>query len=234
MGKMKYIILFFFIAAIDQSDLYSQSEKINIRLQRLENSNLKRKNEHSHLLQELEALKRAESVHLKVKDSFNMNILELYRLDANKQTQIESLYDLSGVSSSSVENQLAAAQYLLALCAIVLTIIGFSVGWYVNKKAKEVADILDRSDQNLKAQEESQKSTRVLLETVNKEYESLYLKLRGEETKDILKRIEKSPEEIRTLFTRLLTLDLTKEDFYSLRYLFDKWHEDIRRAVYQM
>ncbi|MBK8880036.1 MAG: hypothetical protein IPN74_16295 [Haliscomenobacter sp.] len=86
--------------------------------------------------------------------------------------------------------------------------------------------MLDRSDSNLKKQQESEDKANKTRELIYKDLKTLYVKLRQEELKDILMRVSENPEQIRIHTSRLLTLDMTEEHFVSLKNLFFKWSAD--------
>lgn len=197
-------------------------DEINRKIQRLNNSNYNRKVEIANLKGQLESLQNKHAEPLRINDSLSLEIERLKQHDKDRQNQLETLLSISGNSSSNIGNKLDTIAILLGIVGLVLSIAAIWLGIYINRKEKKISELLDRSDENLKKQAKSERKAEQTRKLINKDLASLYKKLRREELKDILKRINKAPQQIRIHTSRLLTLDMQEEDFVFLKNLFFK------------
>ena len=154
--------------------------------------------------------------------------------------EIDSVRHLVDVSNSTVANGLSTINTILVAATIVIGIVGvvgILLGIYVSHKTTKVSDMLAKIKEKendiaaLKNKIE-EKETKVIslakkIEDINDKIQSdisgLYQKLRKEETRTLLQRLEEEPFDINNLFYSLATRQLDEEFFPILKKAFIKF-----------
>lgn len=128
----------------------------------------------------------------------------------------ETQKDIISQEQSAIENSLNSVNILLAFSSILIAVGGIVLGWFINRKEKNINNLLQEvvrlEQQTVKTKTEIQQ----LNETINSDIEGLYQKLRKEETASIFKRLVDVPLDIANVDTLLLAREVDPNNF---RYL---------------
>lgn len=138
------------------------------------------------------------------------------------QGTTDLLYSIVGTSNESISNQLTAAGILLALVAIIVTIVGVVLGISIERKRRDVERIAAMVDEKKKAIDEISETTRELDRQIHNNLKRLYKDLREEETSAYLDRLILEPGDITNLLELLLSRELSDADFFKVREAFLK------------
>jgi len=133
------------------------------------------------------------------------------------QAKTNMLVEIVETSNDCIANQLSAANYLLAFIAIVLTIGGAIIGFYVRQKKLEVEGMVKTVDEKKKTVDDIAQTTKELDDQINSNVKELYQKLRKEETNALLDRLVLEPRDISNLIRLLLARDLDEDGFVKVR-----------------
>lgn len=177
------------------------------------------------------------------------------KLDA-VQAKSDLVYSIVESSNSGVSNQLSTITIWLEIIAIVITVGGVFLGFYVSKKRREIermaktvdekkvlveglADTVDVKKQEVEA---LAKTTEDLDKKIQSDITGLYNKLRKEETKTFFQRIAKEPQDIENLSNLLLAREVDTENFPLLKQAFLKLAEipkveekiDLEKGVFRL
>lgn len=127
--------------------------------------------------------------------------------------EVESLQNLIGTSNSVICNEITAANTLLEVISIIVAIVIFGIGLYVNylhTKLKRISkDVKDKEEAVIKISE-SLKNTEI---QINSNIQSLYERFRKEELKAYVKRLETEPSDVTNLSSILLSTTLDDENY---------------------
>ena len=176
-------------------------------------------------------------------DSIWANALELHsdslqskvdslqaKLDALK-AKSDLMYSVVESSNSGVANQLSTITIWLEIIAIVITVGGVFISFYVSKKRREIERMAKTVDEKKvlveglastvdgKKQEVEllAKTTEDLDKKIHNDIAGLYNDLRKEETKTFFQRIAKEPLDIDNLAQLLLAREVDPENFTLLK-----------------
>lgn len=131
------------------------------------------------------------------------------------QDKSDLLYNIVETSNDSINNQLSAGSYLLALIAVVITVVGVGLGIYIEKKKREIDKIAKTIDEKEWLVTKIAKDTEDLDKRIHSNLSDLYNELRKEETETLIRRLLEEPCDISNLHFLLLSRELD-EDFYPL------------------
>ena len=133
---------------------------------------------------------------------------------------VETQKEIISQEQSAIENSLGAVNVFLAVFALIMTIGGIFLGWFINRKERNVQSLLEQVEAKKKEVEKLEEKTSNIKEEVmelsdniNNGIEELYAKLRREETCTLLKRLVYEPEDITNILPLLLSRDLEEKDF---------------------
>lgn len=157
------------------------------------------------------------------------------QLDA-LQGKTDFLSNVIETANDGVSNQLSAANYFLALIAVVMAVVGIWLSIYIGKKKREVdvmaatveskketvealAKIVDEKAEKI---DKIAKTTEDLDKKIHSDITGLYNDLRKEETKTLFQRIVKEPLDIDNLGQLLLAREVEPEIFPLLKQAFLK------------
>lgn len=144
------------------------------------------------------------------------------QLDA-LQLKSNVLWDIIATSNNSISNQLTTAGIVLALFAIIISIGGAILGFYVRKRKNEIdtmSKIIEKKKQIMDAVAEA---TINLDRQINSDIKGLYKQLRKEETNTLLDRLVLEPRDISNLLHLLLARDLEDNGFQKIREAYLKY-----------
>lgn len=137
---------------------------------------------------------------------------------------VETQKEIISQEQSAIENSMGAVNIFLAVFALILTIGGIFLGWFINRKEKKVQALLmqveTKKEEVEKLEEKTSKTKDDIVElnnNINGDIEGLYAKLRREETITYLKRLVYEPNDIGNILPLLLSRELIDSDFkYAL------------------
>lgn len=166
-----------------------------------------------------------------------VNLLQA-KLDA-LQAKSDLMYSVVESSNSGVSNQLSTITIWLEIIAIVITVGGVFLGYYVSKKRREIERMAKTVDEkkdivevwagtvDVKKQELEvlAKATEDLDKKIHGDITGLYNDLRKEETKTLFQRLAKEPLDIDNLGQLLLAREVDPENFILLKQAFLKLPE---------
>lgn len=160
---------------------------------------------------------------------------------------VEAQKEVISQEQSAIENSMGAVNTLLAVFSLIITIGGIFLGWFINRKEKNVQALLNqvktkkeevekleestlKTKDEVKKLEESTSKTKdeivKLNDNINNDIEGLYAKLRREETITYLKRLVYEPNDVLNLNTMLVSRDLEATDFKYLLVAYRKLKEE--------
>ena len=148
----------------------------------------------------------------------------------NLEYAVEKQKDLIAQEQTAIDNSLSAANqalstfsYILGAIGLIITVLGFGLGFYISRKHKKVKSLLYEVEEKKTAVEslnkkisETSREMRNLNNGIKKDMEGLYRRLKREETKDLLNRLVKIPFDILNLIHILISRTLLLEDFDTL------------------
>lgn len=164
-------------------------------------------------------------------ESIQSNVDSLQaKLDA-LQAKTDLLYSVVETANDGVSNQLSAANYFLALIAVVMAIVGIGLGIYIGKKKREVdtmastveskkeavealAKIVDEKKENV---DKIAKTTEDLDKKIHSDLSALYMELRKEETNALLDRLVLEPQDVANLCPIFCARDIDETGYVKLR-----------------
>lgn len=136
---------------------------------------------------------------------------------------VETQKDIISQEQSAIENSMSSINTILTIFSILITIGGIGLGCYINRKEKNMQNLLNKVEEKKKEVETLEEKTiktrediRELNNTITKDIEALYARLRREETVTILKRLVYEPMDISNLSPLLMSRDLEESDFKYL------------------
>lgn len=152
------------------------------------------------------------------------------RLDA-LQAKSDLVYSVVESSNSGVSNQLSTVTIWLEIIAIVITIGGVFLGFYISKKRREIEKMAKTVDEKKEivetlaqtVDEKAEKvdaiseTTKELDKKIHNDLTGLYKQLHQEETKSLLERLILEPLDISNIIRLLLARDMVNDYFFLLR-----------------
>ena len=150
-------------------------------------------------------------------DSLNSCIDSLHvKLDA-LQAKTDLLYGIIETSNDSINNQLAAARWLLGLLALVIAVIGGVLGYYISRKKHEIELMAKTIDEKKDIVSKVAKETEELDNKIHSNLSALYIDLRQEETNALLDRLILEPQDVENLCVILCARDIDNVGYVKLR-----------------
>lgn len=147
----------------------------------------------------------------------------LARQVENLSYLVETQKEIISQEQSAIENSMGAVNTLLAVFSLIITIGGIFLGWFINRKEKNVQALLKQVEtkkEEVEKLEEETSKTRIavmeLSDNINKDIGGLYAKLRREETITCLTRLVYEPDDISNILPLLLSRELIDSDFKFL------------------
>lgn len=123
---------------------------------------------------------------------------------------VEQLSTVMEISNSSIGNALSATNTFIAIAALIVAVAAIVLGVYVYKmerKIKDMKDVVSKKEEEVKK----------LTDQINNDINGLFDRIRREDTKAYLKRLEEVPRDIANLGEILFTRQLIEEDFKTLK-----------------
>lgn len=136
---------------------------------------------------------------------------------------VETQKEIISQEQSAIENSMGAVNIFLAVFALILTIGGIYLGWFINRKEKKVQALLmqveTKKEEVEKLEEKTSKTKDDIVElnnNINGDIEGLYERLKKEETVSLFRRLVEVPWDISNVGTLLLA---RKIDISNFKYL---------------
>lgn len=147
------------------------------------------------------------------------------------QTKSDLLFSVIETANDGVSNQLSAANYFLALIAVVMVVVGIGLSIYIGKKKREIdvmastveskkdavealAKIVDEKKENV---DKIANATEDLDKKIHSDLSALYKELRKEETNALLDRLVLEPQDIVNLCPILCAREIDECGYAKLR-----------------
>lgn len=133
------------------------------------------------------------------------------------EDRVGNLVEVIDVSNDGISNALSASNSYLTVVSIIIALMAAGLALYVaylERKMRSMKDAVSQMNQEVSAKEAEVKA---LVNQVNNDVDGLYVKIRREDTKAMLKRLVKVPEDVTNMEDALLSRDLEKEDFLLLK-----------------
>lgn len=144
-------------------------------------------------------------------DKLSKQVESLAYMVENLSYTVEAQKDIIGQEQSAIENSMGAVNILLAVFSLIITIGGIYLGWFINRKEKNVQALLNQVKTKKEEVEKLEKSTLKTKEEVEKLEEST-LKTR-EEVKKLEESTSKTKDEVEKLEEKT---SKTKDDIVEL------------------
>lgn len=119
--------------------------------------------------------------------------------------------------NEAVANQIAASSHTIQVWGIIIAILAFGFGFYINRMWKQIEEAMAGA-----------KMLQQLHSDIQNNMQTIYNKLRREETISLLRRLVDVPEDISNISKILLARNLEKEDFSMLS---EAYHNLILRCA---
>ena len=136
---------------------------------------------------------------------------------------VETQKEIISQAQSAIENSMGAVNIFLAAFTLIITIGGIFLGWFINRKEKNVQALLmqveTKKEEVEKLEEKTSKTKDDIVElnnNINGDIEGLYERLKKEETVSLFRRLVEVPWDISNVGTLLLA---RKIDISNFKYL---------------
>ena len=136
---------------------------------------------------------------------------------------VESQKEIISQEQSAIENSMGAVNTLLAVFSLIITIGGIFLGWFINRKEKNVQALLKQVETKKEEVEKLEESTSKtkdeivkLNDNINNDIEGLYDRLKEAETISLFKRLVNVPLDIANVSALLLARDIDVSNFKYL------------------
>ena len=156
-------------------------------------------------------------------ESVEKSIDGLTRQVENLSYLVEAQKEIISQEQSAIENSMGAVNTLLAVFSLIITVGGIFLGWFINRKEKNIQSLLKqvetKKEEVEKLEEETSNTRKAVMElsdNINKDIGGLYAKLRREETITCLTRLVYEPDDISNILPLLLSRELIDSDFKFL------------------
>lgn len=133
------------------------------------------------------------------------------------EKRVGNLVEVIDVSNDGISNALNASNSYLTVVSIIIALLATGLAFYVTfleRKMKSMKDAMSQMNQDVSTKETEVKA---LVNQINSDVGGLFVKIRREDTKSMLKRLVKVPEDVTNMEVALLSRDLEKEDFLLLK-----------------
>lgn len=151
------------------------------------------------------------------------SINELVGQVENLSYLVEAQKEIISQEQSAIENSMGAVNTLLAVFSLIITIGGIFLGWFINRKEKNVQALLKQVETKKEEVEKLEESTSKtkdeivkLNDNINNDIEGLYDRLKEAETISLFKRLVNVPLDIANVSTLLLARDIDVSNFKYL------------------
>ncbi len=133
------------------------------------------------------------------------------------QDKLSAQEDVNAQTISNISTQLDAASTNITIFGILFSVAAIFLGVYVTVIERKIVKIKEENTCLLNETTKNKEEVVAINNLIQKDIYGLYLKIKREETCHILKRLVLIPKDITNLDTQLLSRDLEKEDFETLK-----------------
>lgn len=126
------------------------------------------------------------------------------------EQKVDNLFDIISISNGSINNSLSSTNSLLTIVSIIISVIAAVLAIYVTYLERKIKHMKDAVTQK-------EIEVRSLVDEINDNINELYVKIRRKDTKTMLQRLVDVPDDISNLIEILLSRNLEKEDFLTLK-----------------
>lgn len=134
----------------------------------------------------------------------------------------QSILDMIQTSHTTISNEISMASFILAAVALLFAIIGIFLGWYLNRLDKKTKDIRKEAEELLDEVSKMKDGIESINNQINDNLSRLYLRLREEESKNLLGRLVEEPLDILNISPLLLARNLNESFFPILKEAYSK------------
>lgn len=154
------------------------------------------------------------------------DVNKLFELDDTRKNQLETSLTIFENTNGSIGNGLAYSSYIVGLFGFIVAIIAIWITNYISRKEQSFRDTLAKV-------EEAERQSIAVKDLIEKDVTAIYKKLKTEEQKDIISKIESNPSQMRAHLSRLLTLDVSTDEFPRFKNMLFSWEskDDTRMQV---
>lgn len=158
--------------------------------------------------------------------SDSLSIASMHDQIENINTQLSDLHNLISHSNDAIANEIAAGDRFLTYVGLILGFVGILLGFYITwcyQKVRKMKISIERKERDVK---DLSNKVEKINEQIQNDISGLYEKLRKEESKSLLNRLIKVPEDIDNIVDLLLARELLPEDFSLLKQAFENLPKD--------
>lgn len=135
--------------------------------------------------------------------------------------------ELIGKEQIAIENSLNATSLRLDIFAIIIAVVGIFLGVYINRKENKIQNLLSQVKETEQKVSTVKSDILDLNKMINNDIESIYERLKREETTTYLKRLVYEPNDIVNLISMLVSRELNINDFKYLLVAYKKSKENL-------
>jgi hypothetical protein len=148
------------------------------------------------------------------------NKIEVDRLQKSF-IDLEKKYDyqtkINEQTLNSISNQIGATSYNLSIFAFLFGLLAIILGMYVTWVERKIIKIREENESLLKETIKTKEEVVSINQLIQKDINGLFLKIKREETIQMLNRLSKVPDDVSNLLTQLFSRELLEEDYPLLK-----------------
>lgn len=118
---------------------------------------------------------------------------------------------------NSISNQIGATSYNLSIFAFLFGLLAIILGMYVTWVERKIIKIREENESLLNETIKTKEEVVSINQLIQKDINGLFLKIKREETINMLNRLSKVPEDVINLTSQLFSRELLEEDYLLLR-----------------
>lgn len=142
---------------------------------------------------------------------------ELNKLKSDVDQKITNQNQTIQTSFSGTALNLASASHFITIAGVIVTVFVLLLGVYVNRIYSNITSLSNENKQLLETHMSVKKEVDKLNELINNNLMGLYSKIKEEETKNIISRLQKVPWDIANVSSALASRELSKEYYPMLK-----------------
>lgn len=157
--------------------------------------------------------KNSDSSNAAVKSTINTRLSEV-----EKKAEIER--NINDKTFNSISTQISAASYALIVMGIIFSLVAVGVGVYVTHVERKILNISQESRELFSKNQKIKEDVEELNKLIQNDIHGLFVKIKRQETVDLIERLIKIPEDVGNVSSLLLSRELQSEDFPKLKQAF--------------
>ena len=135
----------------------------------------------------------------------------------NLKERLNFQQKLNELTINSISNQLNAASYSLSLFGILFAIAAIGLGFYITYIERKIVKIGEENKELLAKNQKIKDDVEAVNKLIQSDIYNLFLKIKREESVQILDRLVKVPKDIANVCNTLLSRELQADDFTKLK-----------------